>query len=186
MNTPSKEQIAEWKTKYGQVFLLEAEDGKVAYIHDPLLDFAVTKLIFTALGKSAMDFASSVLANCWLAGDEEIRLEERYANDLASKIDDIILLPDFLVDREADAPVYTIKVEGEELRVRQAKREDIMDAERRNARNEHFQTAAYLLERICVDLDSLGIVKKNNRIYIGFLRATNAVKDKTYVSVKKL
>lgn len=187
MKKPTKEQIEAWKAEYGKIYELVAEDGKMAIIHDPLFSFPKVKLAFTSLNSGgSIAFAVSVLTNCWLDGDPEVLAEEKYGNGLSDQIDELTTIPDYVIDRKETDGAYTITVEGKSLRVTLAKRDQIMEAERRNASSEPFQTAAYLLDVICVDKKELEEVKKQNRIYMGFLRATNKVKDKVYVRVKKL
>jgi hypothetical protein len=181
----TEKQIKEWKQKHGDIYVLEAEDGKVGYISDPLAKLNVVKQAFAALEKEGMiGMATVYLNNCWLGGDTEIRERESYGNDLADKIDEIAKLPDFTIERlEA---CYLIKSEGMELKVRTAKRADIIAAEQRNTTQEPFATAEYLLQAIALEKESLETVKITTRAYIGMLRATNKVKDKTYTTVKKL
>lgn len=71
----TQEQIQEWKAKYGQVFKITVED-KQCYLRIPTrkdLSYA------SAAGKdNIFAFNESILNNCWLAGDEEIRTNDEY------------------------------------------------------------------------------------------------------------
>lgn len=181
----TQELIDKWKKEHGSVFALETDDGKVGYIKDPLSDFRTVRQAFGALEKQgAIGMAVTYMNNCWLGGDEELRTDESYGNGLADQLDEIAMLPDFETIRHETH--YELKSEGHVLKVRGAKRADIIAAENRNSTQEPFMTAVYLLQSISLDKEALDQAKKNTRAYIGILRATNKVKDKTYVAVKKL
>lgn len=183
--TVTEDQIKEWKEKHGTVYMLETDDGKVGYISDPLNNLKTVKQAYAALvevGKIGM--AVSYLNNCWLGGDEELRKNEAYGNDLADKVDDIADLPDFTVTREKAC--YLIESEGDSIKVRAAKRADIIAAENRNAKREPFMTAFYILKAIAINKDDLKKLEENNRSLLGILRGVSEVKDKAYVAVKKL
>ncbi len=185
MKEVTQAQIDKWKKEHGSVFLLETDDGKKAYIKDPLSDFLTVKQAFAALEKAgAIGMAVTYLNNCWLDGDAELKTDESYGNGLADQLDQLAELPDFRVEHKDTH--FEISSEGEVLRVRGAKRADILAAENRNDKGEPFMTAVYLLKSICVDQERLSEVKKNTRAYLGMLRGTNKVKDKAYVAVKKL
>ncbi|MDR3133534.1 MAG: hypothetical protein LBU42_05865, partial [Prevotellaceae bacterium] len=66
------EQIAEWKAKYGDIFCITVED-KACYLKKPsrkALGYA------SMAGKeNPLKFNEVLLNDCWLAGDEEIKMD---------------------------------------------------------------------------------------------------------------
>lgn len=180
---PTPEQISQWKEQFGKVYKIESL-GKVGYLKDPLSSLAIMKQAYTAIKGGDIAYTVSILNNCWLAGDEELKTEEKYGNGLVDQIDDIADLVKFKVERKDNC--YVAFVEDHTLRMKVASRHDIMDAEQRNAAGEPFETNINLLNSVCLDKEKLREIKKNDRIYIGFIRAVGKVKDKAYVSVKEL
>ena len=85
--TASESDIANWKKKHGGVYLIEV-DGRNAYLKAPgrnELSYAAT-----VGAKDPMKFNEAILQRCWLAGDEEIKTEDRLFMGVASKLDEII------------------------------------------------------------------------------------------------
>lgn len=82
-----QEEIDGWKKKHGSVYLLEVED-KRAYLKTPgrsELGYAAT------VGKTdPMKFNAAILDKCWLAGDDEIRSDDRLFMGACSTLDQII------------------------------------------------------------------------------------------------
>lgn len=80
------DQVAAWKAKY-EVFLIEVE-GRACYLKAPgrnELSYAATT------GKSdPMKFNAAILNSCWLAGDEEIKTNDKLFLAVAGKLDQII------------------------------------------------------------------------------------------------
>ena len=84
---PSKEQIAEWKKKHGKVYHIEV-DGRSCYLRQPTRkDLAAA----TASGKKdPLKFNDSILVNCWLAGDEEIRTNDELFLGASQVLDEVL------------------------------------------------------------------------------------------------
>jgi hypothetical protein len=159
------------------------DEGKVAFLKDPLSDLKIMKLAFTALQKSVLLFVSVILNNCWLEGDEELRDDEKYANGLEDQIQEITDIPDCEVERDENK--FRMTVDGMTCEVRMAKREDILQAEQRNRANEPFETAIALLK--IIGLNGVEDIRKSStRTYIGLLAGVDKVKNKAYVRVEKL
>lgn len=85
--TPTKEQIAAWKKQYGGVFLIEVGD-KAAYLRKPnRKDLGHAS---TVGKKDPMKFNESILNNCWLSGDSEIKTDDNLFLGACNVLDDII------------------------------------------------------------------------------------------------
>lgn len=83
----TKEQIAEWKAKFGTVNKISV-DGKVCYLRNPsrkALGYA------SQAGKdNPMKFNEVILNECWLAGDDEIRTNDTLFLSVSGKIAELI------------------------------------------------------------------------------------------------
>lgn len=86
------EQIAEWKEKHGDVFAIKADDttGKthICYLRTPKRrDISAASVA----GKvDPLKFNETMLRQCWLGGDEEIRTNDRLFLAVSGKIADIV------------------------------------------------------------------------------------------------
>ena len=84
----TKEQIAEWKAKNGEVFCYETTDGKKGYLKRPdrrALSYSAV------LGKDdPMKYNEAMLKACWLGGDSEIQTEDRYFLGISGILADLI------------------------------------------------------------------------------------------------
>ncbi len=179
----TQEQINEWKARHGKIYRLIAED-KVAYIFDPLTSLAVMKKAFTAIQVSTILYVQSVLADCWLGGDEELKTDEAYGNALSDNIDELTKLPKHQIE-EMDGR-FLLKSEGAEILVRPALRKDILLAEKKNKAKEPFETAIHLLKLIAEDKKEVDNISLNTRAFIGILTAVDEVKVKKAVVVEEL
>ena len=83
----TKAQINNWKKKHGDVFLISVEDKK-AYIKKPtrqVLSHA------TAVGSNdPFKFNETILNDCWLAGDDEIKFNDDYFLAVSGQLDKVI------------------------------------------------------------------------------------------------
>jgi hypothetical protein len=186
LHNPSKEQIAAWKqeNKCEHVFMLSTEDDKIAWIKDPLSDLNVMKLAFTAMKKSTIEFVKTILENCWIAGDESVKTDEKYCNFLADEVQEITDIPECIVRREDSKFIMTVG--GNSCEVRMAMRADINKAEQRNAAKEPFETAINLLSYIALKPEEVENIRKTStRSYIGLLVGVEKVKNKAFVQVSK-
>lgn len=83
----TKEQIKNWKAKYGDVFAIEI-DGKYAYFKP-----AIRKIVRFATSKgqtNPMAFAEAIIENCWIGGDEELKTNDSYFLSLMQKVDELV------------------------------------------------------------------------------------------------
>ncbi|MCM1035538.1 MAG: hypothetical protein NC038_05520 [Paludibacter sp.] len=88
----TKEQIAEWKAKYGQVSRITVKDpengDKVCYLKLPsrkALGYATQ-----AAKDNPMKFNEVILQDCWLGGDDEIKTNDTLFLSVSSKIAELI------------------------------------------------------------------------------------------------
>lgn len=83
----TKEQIATWKAKYGEVFELSADD-KHCYLHSPsrkALGYA------SMAGKeNPLKFNEVILNECWIEGDEELRTDDAYFLGMSEQLASLI------------------------------------------------------------------------------------------------
>lgn len=83
----SKEQIAEWKAKYGDVYKISV-DGKECYLHKPdrkTLSYA------TSVGmKDPIKFNEIMLNGCWITGDEEIKKDDSLFFAASTQLSELI------------------------------------------------------------------------------------------------
>ena len=81
------EQIKEWKSKYGDVFLVEV-DGKSAYLKKP--DRKTMSLAMFHAKSNPIKFQETLLNGCWLLGDEEIKTDDSLFFAVAQKLDGLL------------------------------------------------------------------------------------------------
>jgi hypothetical protein len=87
MYKPTKEQIAEWKAKHGEIYKVTVED-KCAILKAP--DRKTLSAATSVGAKDPIKFNETILNNCWLAGDEEIRKVDSYFLGAGSQLQEII------------------------------------------------------------------------------------------------
>lgn len=84
----SKEQIAGFKAKHGEVFKITVESGESCLLRKPNRK----ELSYASMaGKSdPLKFNEIILNACWLAGDEAIKKDDTLFLSASAKIADII------------------------------------------------------------------------------------------------
>ncbi|TCI93677.1 hypothetical protein [Tenacibaculum sp. M341] len=83
----TQEQINNWKQQHGDVFEISVDEAK-GYLKKPdrkTLSYAMTNAQTNPLG-----FAEVIMENCWLGGDEEIKVNDGYFLAAAGQIDKLI------------------------------------------------------------------------------------------------
>ena len=70
----TKEQIAEWKAKYGDVFCIKIEDKACCYLKKP--DRKILGYAGQASQANPLKFNEVILYQCWIDGDEEIKTND--------------------------------------------------------------------------------------------------------------
>ncbi len=92
----TKEQIAEWKEKYGDIFQVTG-DGKVGYIRAPRR--AEVSLAMSYAATSPLKMTEVILQNCWLGGADELRDNDKYFYGLNAQINEIIEISEVMVKK---------------------------------------------------------------------------------------
>jgi len=178
----TKAEIQAWKEQYAQIYEIES-DGKVGYIFDPTCKLSVMKMIAaSAQSGGRVVIVESILNNCWLGGDEELRKDEAHIFGLMDDLDELIDLPEYDIDFKKDHAVVTVL--GKSCRLRLATRADIKYAEKRNKKNQPFTSSEYLIERLA--MDDIKAFKQDTRAFMGLLIAVEEVKSIKHNTLKKL
>lgn len=81
------EMVAEWKAKYGDVFVIESE-GRKGWIRRP--DRKVIGAAAVIAGSDLLKNREVILRNCWLGGDMALQNDDRYFLAVATQIDKTI------------------------------------------------------------------------------------------------
>jgi len=87
MKDLTKEQIAELKKKYGEIYQLEIE-GKKCILHKPTRQ--VLSAATVTAGKDPIRFNEIILKNCWIQGDEDIQTNDDLFLGICPKLAEII------------------------------------------------------------------------------------------------
>jgi hypothetical protein len=88
---PTQEQKDQWKKENGRVFVLEATaEGKtyMAYIRRPKRNeysYALARM-----QKDPMEYVGSIMRNCWLGGDEEMKTEPGLLVGIMPQLDEVV------------------------------------------------------------------------------------------------
>lgn len=87
MPKATKEQIAIWKEKHGDVYQVSV-DGKVGYLKKP--DRKTLSFATTVGASDPMKFNEILLKNCWIDGDEELKTKDEYFFAVIAKMEELI------------------------------------------------------------------------------------------------
>lgn len=85
--TVTPDQIADWKRKYGEVYVASSE-GRTAYLRRP--DRKIISAAAVLGGSDNLKQKEILIRNCWLGGDEEMLAEDKYFLGLSTQIDALI------------------------------------------------------------------------------------------------
>ncbi len=80
-------QIEVWKEKHGKVYSFTAND-KVCYLRKPTRKALSAAAIIGQ--KDPLKYNEVLIANCWLAGDEDLKNDDAYFLGLSAKIADLV------------------------------------------------------------------------------------------------
>jgi hypothetical protein len=181
----TEEQRKEWQKKYGEGNLRElTAGGQSVFIFDPSGDLTKMRAIIGARQKGVGAMVDTILANCWVGGDENLKKDEEFKQGIEDQLDEMIDLPEPVIE-ELENGNLLLSVEGASLEVKKGERMDVKYAEDRNPDRKPLTTSVYLLERIAVDKKALDSLRNNGRAYIGILMSADKLKAKKYVEVKK-
>jgi len=87
MYAATKEQIEEWKTKHVDVFRIKVLD-KSCYLKRPSRkDLSYASVAGT---NNPLKFNEVILNGCWLAGDEEIKTDDKLFLSAGAKLSEIL------------------------------------------------------------------------------------------------
>lgn len=87
MKDLTKEQIAELKKKYGEIYQFKVDDKK-CILHKPSRQ--VLSAATVTAGKDPIKFNEIILKNCWIQGDEEIQTDDNLFLGICPKLAEII------------------------------------------------------------------------------------------------
>jgi len=84
-----EQKITGWKGKYPKgVFVYETEDGKTCYLRTPERKALSAAAV---IGKNdPLKYNEILLNNCWLDGDEAIKMEDKYFLGISGKLADLV------------------------------------------------------------------------------------------------
>jgi hypothetical protein len=92
----TKEQIAEWKAKHGEISKISV-DGKSCYLKQPnRKDMGYAAM---AGKENPIKFNEVILNACWLGGDEEIRTNDMLFMSASSQIASLIELKEATLEK---------------------------------------------------------------------------------------
>jgi hypothetical protein len=86
-SNPTPEQIAEWKAKHGEIFLIESEDGSWCCLCKPS---RTTIEAYTAQSKNPVKALETIVKNSWVAGDDTFKTDVYKLLSVAEQIDEIV------------------------------------------------------------------------------------------------
>lgn len=81
------EMIAKWKELHEAIFKIAVED-KSCYLHSPTRKVMGQASIVGS--QNPMAFNEFILDKCWLAGDEEIKLEDSYFMAASGQLSEVL------------------------------------------------------------------------------------------------
>jgi hypothetical protein len=185
-NKPTAEQIAEWKAKYGDVFRLPVEDGRVAYIFSPTYSLPVMKLVFSASMSSDEEMGLAILENCWLHGDESVKTDDSCLYGFIDELKNIMKFKDCKVEYK-NSELPTLVVGSFELKIRKPNRQDCINGAKHNRAKEAFETNVEILKGISIDKDQFEIIRQNHvPELLAMAVKVDELKARVVMSVEKL
>ena len=83
--TVTKEQIKEWKEKYGELFQITVE-GKSCILRKPNRK----DLSYASVVKDPIKMSEVLLNNLWVEGDEDIKTDDTLFMAVVNKMDEVL------------------------------------------------------------------------------------------------
>ena len=89
----TKEQIEEWKSKYKNIFRIECdrsdepEDFATCYLKEPTRQTLQVAMRYSS--SDPMKMNQTILTNCWLGGDEEIKTTDKLFMSASAQLAEI-------------------------------------------------------------------------------------------------
>ena len=96
ISNPTPAEIAEWKRKHVDIFVLRVEDKK-CYLKTP--DRKTMSYAASVATKDPLKFNEILLNNCWLGGDDEIKTDDSLFLAASSKLSDIISIKEASLEK---------------------------------------------------------------------------------------
>lgn len=100
----TKEQIANYKKQHGQIFLFESGDKSCILKLAGRNELSLAQVASTSFdedsGKSHFDankYDESILMSCWVAGDEEIKTDDKHFLGIRKELDKLVQKSKFTV-----------------------------------------------------------------------------------------
>ncbi len=84
----TKEQIQEWKKKYGDIYCIGFDDGKETYIKKP--NRKTVSLAMTKMQTNPLAYAEVILNQCFIGGDESFRTNDAYFFGASAQLEQIM------------------------------------------------------------------------------------------------
>lgn len=85
----TKEQISEWKKKFGDIYEYSTDDGEhICYLHRP------SRVTLSRAGSASatdpLKYSEILIADCWIAGDEVIKADDAYFLGLSKMLGELV------------------------------------------------------------------------------------------------
>lgn len=90
----TKEQIAGYKARHGEIYLIEVED-KSCILHAPTRN----DVSYASVAKDPMKMSEALLNQLWVAGDEEVRTRDDLFMAVVSKMEEVIRVKEATVKK---------------------------------------------------------------------------------------
>lgn len=88
MSKITEKQIEEWKAAHGEIFKLEGEGGKEAFLKKP--NRKILKAAMAKMQTDPLSFVERILTDCWLGGDEEMKTDDSYFFGCAEQLEGLM------------------------------------------------------------------------------------------------
>lgn len=182
MSKVTKQQIEEWKAKYGDVYEFPIED-KVAYLKSPnMQDY---KRAFSAMQSGGdVDYFETLLESLFIGGDVEVKKDDNYFLPAKKELMAFFKYDDAEITKEGNK--YKIVIDGHVCECRKVNRQDLRIAERKNKVSKPFVTQEKLFEMICISKDEAYEDRNNAEIRFPLYKAIEEIQNEKIGSLKKL
>ncbi len=84
----TQEQIDAWKKQHGEIFLISFDDGKEVYLKKP--ERKVLSLAMSRMQTNPLGFAETILTQCFIGGDDEVKTNDSYFFGAAAQLEGLI------------------------------------------------------------------------------------------------
>jgi hypothetical protein len=88
LKTEPQDQIDAWKKKYGEIFVISFEDGREVFLKKP--DRKVLSLAMSKMQTNPLGFAETILNQCFIGGDQEVKTDDSYFFGAASQLEGLM------------------------------------------------------------------------------------------------